>query len=214
MFNDKDISKVLFLFVSYIIISSNYLTQVLPCQTQFFFKNNIYGKHIIGYLISFIFIMLVGGWSFDEKEENKAEIDWHNGNVLDTLVYAFLLYLIFVLSSKMKLVPNLILYGILFICYCLNTQKEYWKNRNLIEEETEKKIEDSVKALLGISIVILFYGIVDYYKYQKGKYKKQFSNYLFFLGDSKCKSFYTDKNGVNMSESKYDTKKAFSKFKD
>ena len=137
--NDRDVSKILFLFVSYIVISCNYLTQVLPCQTQYFFKNNIYGKHFIGYLISFIFIMLVGGWSFDQKEEDAADVNWYDGNVLDTLIYAFLLYLIFVLSSKMKLVPNLILYGMLFICYCINTQKEYWKNRNLIEEETEKK---------------------------------------------------------------------------
>ncbi len=211
---DKNISKILFLFISYIIVSSNYLTQVLPCQTQFFLKSNIYGKHIIGYLISFIFIMLVGGWSFNQKEEDMAEVDWHNGNVLDTLVYALLLYVIFVLSSKMKLVPNLILYGILFFCYCLNTQKEYWKNRNIIEEDTEKKIEDTIKTLFGICILILFYGIIDYYKYQKSKYKKQFSNYLFFLGDSKCKSLYTDKDGLTISESKFETKKAYSRFND
>ena len=39
--NDRDVSKILFLFVSYIVISCNYLTQVLPCQTQYFFKNKV-----------------------------------------------------------------------------------------------------------------------------------------------------------------------------
>jgi len=183
---DNHISKLGFLFISFIIIASGYVTQVLPCQTQKFLKNNIYSKHIIGILIVFLFIMLEGGWSFDMEQQNEADVDWSNGNVIDSLIFGFLLYSIFLLSAKMKLVPNMILYFLLFLIYLLNTQRLYWKNRKLISEDKNISYIKGIKSGLIISVLVFLYGIIDYMIYEKSQYKKKFSIIKFIIGNSKC----------------------------
>ena len=96
---NKYASKLGFLFVCIMIIASGYVTQVLPCQTQVYLQNGMMGKHIIGWLICFLFIMLEGGWSFNMEEQEKAEVDWSNGNAIDTLIFGAGLYIIFLLKS-------------------------------------------------------------------------------------------------------------------
>lgn len=98
-------------------ISGKYATHLLSCQTEIFLKDNIYVKHIIGFLLIFIFIMQQGGWSFDSELQNREKVDWSNGNTFDTLIYAFGLYLIFIIISKMKLIPNLLVLGLLLLIY-------------------------------------------------------------------------------------------------
>ena len=189
---DNHISKLGFLFISFIIIASGYVTQVLPCQTQKFLKNNIYSKHVIGILIVFLFIMLEGGWSFDMEQQNKADVDWSNGNVIDSLIFGFLLYMIFLLSAKMKLVANLILYSILFLVYLLNTQRLYWKNRKLISEDKNISYIKTIKSGLIISVLVFLYGIIDYMIYEKSQYKKNFSIIKFIIGNNKCANYPQD----------------------
>ena len=87
-------SKIGFLFIAFIVVASGYVTQVLPCQSQKFFGESFIGRHIIGWMICFLFIMLEGGWSFDMETQDKAPVDWSNGNALDSLVYGLGLYMI------------------------------------------------------------------------------------------------------------------------
>ena len=155
-------SKIGFLVVSFIIIASGYVTQVLPCQTQKWFDNSFIGRHIIGWLICFLFIMLEGGWSFDMETQNKAHVDWSNGNVLDSLMFGLGLYLAFLLTAKMELIPNLLLMSVLFIIYLVNTQRLYWHNRKLIKEEENNKMINATKYMLMLSVAIFFYGIINY----------------------------------------------------
>lgn len=94
-----------------------------------FLKDNIYVKHIIGFLLIFIFIIQHGGWSFYSELQNHEKVDWSNGN---TLIYAFGLYFIFIIISKMKLIPNLLVLGLLLLMYILNSQREFLQKRNVI----------------------------------------------------------------------------------
>ena len=89
---DLDYAKIGFLFLVFAIISGGYVTQVLSCQIQRFLSNSLLGKHIIGFLLAFVFIMMEGGWSFDQETQKKAPVDWSNGNVLDSMVFAVGLY--------------------------------------------------------------------------------------------------------------------------
>lgn len=181
------IYKLGFLFVSYIIIASGYIEHVLPCQIQYFFKNNMYAKHIVGCFVIFMFIMMEGGWSFNEEEQNKHDVNWSNGNVIDTSIFAFILYSIFLISANMKLLPNLLFYFLLFIIYALNTQRLYWKNRNNIEQETDEKILLIIKILSIISIIVLIYGFYDYYIFKKLQFKKKFSVFKMVISNKVCK---------------------------
>jgi hypothetical protein len=180
------VSKLSFLFITYIIISGSYIDHMLPCGIQSFFKNNMYSKHIIGLLSSFIFIMLEGGWSFDMKEQEKHSVDWSNGNAFDSLIFGFGLYSIFLLTANMKLIPNLIFYTLLFIAYVLNTQRLYWKNRNNISEKNDELILNTNKILLFLSVIVLIYGIFDYYLYKKIQFKKDFNIFKMIITNKVC----------------------------
>lgn len=186
---ESNISKIGFLFISFVIVASGYVTQVLPCQTKRFLEQNIFGKHIIGILLCFLFIMLEsGGWSFDMEQQNKAEVDWSNGNVVDTFIYGVGLYSVFLLSSKMQIIPNFVFYTILFSVYLLNTQRNYWNNRELITEEQNEKMKFVIKLLLVSLPVSFLYGFIDYYIYKKNKHGKHFSFYNLILSKVSCTS--------------------------
>lgn len=97
-----------------------------------FLKDNIYVKHIIGFLLIFIFIIQHIGWSFYSELQNHEKVYWSNGNTFNTLIYEFGLYLIFIIISKMKLITNLLVLGLLLLMYILNSQREFLQKRNVI----------------------------------------------------------------------------------
>tara|TARA_B100001142_G_scaffold140996_1_gene142316 strand:+ start:2667 stop:3248 length:582 start_codon:yes stop_codon:yes gene_type:complete len=184
-----DVSKIAFLFISWAVITSGVVNQVLSCQVQNFFKHSYFGKHIIGFILILMFIMLEGGWSFDKELEGKAPIDWSNGNIFDSSIFAFVFYFVFLLTAKMKLVPNLTFFSLLFLIYIINTQKNYWHNRKVINETTLSLLNNIIRGLLIISGLIFVLGISDYYIYKKAEYKKRF-NYLTFIfgSNNNCKT--------------------------
>ena len=155
---ETHMSKITFIFVSYILLAGGYVTQLIPHQTHIFLSKNVYAKHILGFITIFLFIMLEGGWSFDQETENSAPIDWSSGNALDTGMFALGVYSIMLLSSKMRLLPNLLFYFILFMLYLLNTQRLYWKNRDKISESQNARFVRVSKALCCVLPVILMYG--------------------------------------------------------
>ena len=135
-----------------------------------------------------MFIMMEGGWSFDTEENEKAPNDWSSGNVIDTMIMSVGIYLIFIISSKSQLLPNLIFFGFMFLLYLVNTQRNYWLARKEISEETNEKLFNFQVGVFLLSLATLAYGFIDYVLYQKGEYKDKFSWYIFLAGSQKCAS--------------------------
>lgn len=179
-------SRFAFIFLIYVVISSGYISQILSCQMQKFLSNNFLGRHIVGIVMVFVFIMMEGGWSFQKDDE--SDNNWSSGNVIDSLIMASGIYLVFLISSKSKLIPNIIFYLLLFALYAINTQRSFWLNRKKITEDTNTNM---INVEIGLSITILCtlcYGLVDYIIYQKHNYKNDFSWSTFILGKTKCSS--------------------------
>tara|TARA_B110000503_G_scaffold138493_1_gene224790 strand:- start:693 stop:1271 length:579 start_codon:yes stop_codon:yes gene_type:complete len=185
---DQNISKLAFLFLTYSVITGGYVTKVLSCQLQHAMEMNIYMKHVIGFILIFVFIMLEGGWDFSKQENDKHANDWSNGNSLHSLVFAAILYIIFVLSSKMQLIPNLVFLGSLFMIYVINTQRLYWTNRQSISSSTEHMIKIIERSFIGGCVIVFIYGLSDYYMYQKRQYGSSFRMKTFILGKKECHS--------------------------
>ena len=183
-----NISKISFIFIAFLVIAGGYTTQIFSCSTQRFLSNNIYGKHFIGIGLIFVFIMLEGGWDFDKKEQDKHSVDWTNGNCVDSMMYAFGIYLILLLSSKMRLGWNALLFGLLFILYFVNTQRLYYFNRNRINKGNNQQLIDVEKKVLYSLPLILVVGVIDYFFYKKAQLGKDFNLYLFFLGNAVCRN--------------------------
>ena len=182
------ISRVAFIFLVYVIISSGYISEVLSCQMRKFLTTSLYFRHIFAIVMVFVFIMFEGGWDFDKREDDKAPTSWSSGNTLHTFILAILLYFAFLISSKSKLIPNLLFFGALFILYVVNTYRDYIFVRNYISYETNERILFAEKILIVITTCILIYGFVDYYFYQLADHQKDFSWVYFLFGTSKCKS--------------------------
>ena len=187
---DSEISKIAFLFLAFGIIFGGYIANILPCQLQKFLKNNIYAHHVIGILIFFIFIMMEGGWEFTNKYDDLVT-DWSNGNVLTSLIYALILHIVFVLTSKIKNKMSIILYSSLFILYFIHTTRLNKLLKNEINEKDNKKIINIEKIILVLQLILLIFAVSDYYIYQMGEYKENFSNFKFLLGDIDCDNINT-----------------------
>lgn len=181
-------SRIAFLFLIFAVISGGIVGQSLPCQLQKFLSTSDVGRHGIGFLMVFVFLMMEGGWSFDPKDDELATNDWSSGNTVHTLAIAVGIYAMFIASSKMRLVPNLLFYGALFGTYMSITQKRFLKARKRLTPAREARLETINKALLGVCVALFGYGIVDYVIYQHGQYGADFSWTKFVVGKPTCDS--------------------------
>ncbi len=195
------LSRFAFIFLIFSVVSSGYLRDILSCQMRYFLKNMYYAKHIFGILLVFVFIMLEGGWSFDTKEDDKAPTNWASGNVIDTLIISSFIYIAFIFTSKSKLFYNLAFFALAFTIYLINTQRQYWLDRNNLTPQLDNTLIKTEVGLFGVALFTLLYGFFDYIKYQKSHHKKDFSWVIFFFGTSKCESLKKKENMRTLSPS-------------
>lgn len=145
-------------------------------------------RHIFGVLMTCTFILMEGGWSFDQEEDDKAPNSWSSANVIDSTIIGFFIYILFIISSKSRLIPNLIFFGLLLLLYIINTQRSYWLVRKRISEQTNDHILFLELLLAIFATGALLYGFIDYVSYQQASYGNNFSWILFLLSSGKCKS--------------------------
>ena len=133
--------------------------------------------------------MAEGGWSFNQELNDIAPTNWASGNVIDTFIMSIVIYMFFVLTSKSQLVPNIIMYAMIFIIYCINTQRTFWIERNLISENSNNNLVILVYVLSVLSLITFIYGFINYIYYQKKEYGAKFTWTNFFLLGNKCSNF-------------------------
>ena len=181
-----NVSRFAFIFLIFVLITSGYIKEILSCQMREFIKKSIYIKHFMTIIVIFAFIMFEGGWDFDKSREDNIPNNWTCGNTIHTLIIAVFIYFIFLISSKSQLTPNIIFFSILFIIYITNTYREYIYKRNEITESTNNNIIIIEQIMTLISIIVLIYGFIDYYNYQRKQHPDDFSYHKFFLANKKC----------------------------
>ena len=153
--------RLAFLFLLFTIVTSGFISELLSCQMRYVISTNIFARHFLALLMVFIFIMGLGGWSFDSKLDAMASNDWTSGNVIETLIMSFFIYVTFLISSKSQFVPNMIFFGLLLLLYLINTQRNFWKARNMISTNTNELMLYSTYVLGATSVITLFYGFIN-----------------------------------------------------
>ena len=153
------LSRFAFVFLIFSVLISGYISEILSCQMRKFIFENKYFRHFIAILMIFVFIMLEGGWSLDPELDKlgSGNNNWSSGNAIDTMLVAFGIYVVFVVSAKSRLLPNLIFYGMVLAIYLINTHVNFLADRQLIEEETKDRILFASKILFIIALLILLY---------------------------------------------------------
>ena len=186
LFDDVYFSRIGFIFISFVIISSGYISEILSCQMRYVLETNAYFRHFVGVLLFFVFIMLEGGWSFNKVEDDKFSNNWASGNVVHTAILSFFLYIIFIISSKSKFIYNVLFFALMLVIYLINTQRSYLLIRGSISEETNKYLLMLENGMGFVGLGVLIVGFIDYFIYQYRSHRTDFSFMKFILGAHDC----------------------------
>lgn len=152
-------------FMFYLIISSNFLSQLYPCQLQQLMNNSMISKHIAGYMTVLFFVVLS---SDDTQTASMA------------LLYSLFIYILFWFSTRISfeyLLVFLILSAYLYIIHLYQKETEGDTNKRL------KIIRDVVQWFM---LIVLVSGLVFDWLEKKMEYKKKFSTLTFLLGRPIC----------------------------
>jgi hypothetical protein len=196
----SNVSRFAFIFLIYALVTSGYISEILSCQMRNFLQNKWYARHILAVILVFAFIMFEGGWDFDKDREDQESNNWASGNTLHSLVIAFIIYLVFLISSKSKLIPNIIFFTLLFFLYVINTYREYQLRRGEINQSTNNNIIIFEKIIFSIIVIVFVIGFIDYYYYKKKQHEKKndFKWFDFLVGTNKCNDTHQISNTIDI----------------
>lgn len=155
------------LFVLYLMISSNFLGSLFGCQVQDILTNNMLVKHLLGFLTLYFFVSIV---------------DPSQYNPLQKLMFTVLIYLCFILSTKLDSKAWLVFITLLALVYILYIVKD-----SIQDEDAKKFIGVSQLTLVCGSIIVLILGSIYYLGEKKIEYGKDFSYTTFFIGKPVCR---------------------------
>lgn len=155
------------LFVLYLMISSNFLGSLFGCQVQDLMTNNMLLKHLLGFLTLYFFVSLV---------------DPSQYSPLQKLMFTVLIYLCFVLSTKLDSKAWIVFITLLALVYILYIIKD-----SIQDEDAKKFISASQLTLVCSSILVLILGSIYYLGEKKLEYGKDFSYAKFFAGTPVCR---------------------------
>ena len=172
MIDLNDTVKGVFLLI--LAISGNFVAETLGCKSQKLLSENMYAKHFISIFILYFAI----GFVNSEKPKHPN----------DVMKSALIIYILFILFTKMDITFTLIVFSILASTYVISTYVNYYKEVTPEDNELIEKLEYIQKACYTVMIGLIFIGFGLYFKKQHKDYYKTWSTSKFLFGINKCKS--------------------------
>lgn len=184
------------IFIFILIISGNFLAELLPCRVQHIVRNNMFVKHILGYMTLLFFVIITLPELFTDS----------------FVQVSLLLYIFFLFFSKTYYVFWIVNMGLFSIIYILtlliklnenkrNSEKDNINENDSInydiinnnnESTSERNIDNiqliqKIRYYLSISVLIFTsFGFLIYLGNKKREYGKKFEYIRFFFGNPKC----------------------------
>lgn len=174
---DKFIIYIAYTFIIFTIIASSESIILLSCKMQKFISNNYLFKNLINLLMIFGIVMMEG---------INDETSWSNTNPFQAMLITIIIFIAFILFSKIQLNFALCVIILLFILYVTITYKNNLKFKNLLKIDIENYINIITNILVTLLIIVSLVGFIKYYIYKKNKHKNNFSIIKFFFGINKC----------------------------
>ena len=173
------------IFILILIISAEYLKELMPCKLDNVLKNNIYVKHFFCFLTLLFFVVIT---TEPLKDKNLKEI----------IIKSIVLYVLFILSIKNDYRIFLSVMVLLGLIYIISLKKyeliDLIKKEQNIDIITKKQYENEINTIILINnilfvivIILIFIGFLFYMNKKKNQYKDQFHFLTFFFGNIKCK---------------------------
>ena len=158
------------MFWLWLAVSGNFIAETLSCKTQILLSNNMYAKQIV----TFAILYFVAGF-VDAKQSSPIEHFKLSG----------IIWIVFLLFTKMHLTPTIISFVLVCISHILNDYGNYYIKNNEIEKgEMYKKYSNwTLKANLILILISFIIYLITKYK----EYKGSFNFIKFILGNPTCK---------------------------
>jgi hypothetical protein len=196
-----------YLIVFYLLIGANYIASLFSCQLQYALKNSMVFKHLLGFMTLYFSVVLVA------KDSDQAPV-----NPARKLGEALVLYVLFIMSTRMPIGLFATVASLLFITYYLNGTKAYYAevkdgHKQQRSNRTVAVIENVQQTLKILAFVLILIGFILYLGQKSREYKSQWDWGLFMLGTPSCKENFLPKkyqrsgwtdfvDGLNMLKSK------------
>jgi len=163
------------LLILYLIISANFLAQTFGCKTQYVLNNNIYVKHIVGFLTLLYFVNSIN------TDKTTDEFLFFK-KIFETIM----VYVVFILSTRMNNKIFVLFIGLLMINFILS---QYANTLDTEQFAAKLQIYDTIgKVISKLAIVFLVIGVLLYLKEKKMEYKGKFNYLIFLVGKTTCKN--------------------------
>ena len=158
--------SIIAIFILLVTLSTTFITETFNCQVRKLFRNNMFLKHLV------IFILI-----FVSSDVFSQEII----SPLEQFISSLKLWVLFLLISKMNIYYTTIIFVIFIFIYILNQYNEYYK-------PTNNNIEIIINQLVNLILILVLIGFFSYFLKQKNFYKNKFKFYYFIFGKEKCKN--------------------------
>ena len=174
--NFKESNYLPAVFLLILTISGNFLAETFSCSVRELLENNFVAKQIL------LFFIIYFTNTFNAGDE---------GNPFDKLKKTFVIYIFFVMFSKMDLFFTIVGFGILCAIYINN---DYYKFRLNQKKQVSGYYNILINSLRILLLLWTFTGFTIYFIKQKSKHKKNFNLKTFFIGKKACdnKNRYKD----------------------
>lgn len=157
------------LFLLYLAISSNFLSNTMNCSVHKILIDNMVLKHI--FIICLIYFTI----DFASKDDLSP---------LEILKQTMFIYLLYIVLSKQKYEFFLFNFFLIFIIYVITVQKRYdERNKKESNFSTYGKVLRGLQIILVITLTI---GFLLYFKKQHTEHKSNFNFIKFMFGTLHC----------------------------
>ena len=170
LYEDESIKGIFLLILA---IAGNFIAETLSCKTQKLLRENMLAKHTISIIILYFALDFTAGLS--KKPQNP----------LKAMLMTLIIYILFILFTKMDLNFTVVTFFLLAVIYILNNFKQYYKEKDE-KDKVVKYLEISKNYISGILFGIIFIGFGTYFIKQRKEHTKDWSTYKFIFGATKC----------------------------
>ena len=167
--------------VLYMLVSVGFVLEMVSCNMQTKFRDNMYAKHLITVLFIFTIVIIA--------EDIDTKLSVINAALLAVGVYAW-----FVLTTRTPFKITVVIVAMLFAAFVIHAfvrrfKKQQERGNHHRHEKQIHNLEYAQKIITVLALGLTIVGAILYYHEKRIEYKEKFSPLMFFVGKPKCREF-------------------------
>lgn len=165
------------LFILFVIVGGNYISQLFPCRLQSFLEGNMAAKHVLGFFTLLLFVELSNAAGDDDG------VGWRT-----VLVRSIMLYVWFVFTTTMDPSVFFVLIGLLALLYVLRLYVNELDTKANVDDIKRVALLRKLESWLYYTCIsVTVFGVIAYYGRKKHELGVKFDITRFFVGNVSCK---------------------------